>query len=69
MRKFEGILLTHKIDDVNDRAKEKKRLKAYLRGDYYFRYKGRTFFVDPSLKPNRHNYSGDSQPIVPEIQI
>lgn len=70
MRQFEGELLTHLIKDKFIRLKEQKRLKSYLKGDIFFTYKGKTFFVNPSNNPNIiPDFNSHDDTSVPEIQI
>ena len=63
MRTFKGTLITHKLSD-SERLIEQKRLKAYLKGDERFQYKGHIYWVTP--KPISSN---PEESILPEIII
>ncbi len=66
MREFKGILDTNSIIDKDEKAREQKRLKAYLKGHKYFTHKGKKYYVNPEQKKE---YRSPDEPLLPEIII
>lgn len=64
MREFKGILLTHEIVDKDERSREQKRLKSYLKGGKFFTHKGKKYHTTP--QPISSN---PEEGLLPEITI